>query len=125
MSPPPLVLGGPAGTMDTEVASKMSIDTDQPAVTCQSCGGTARRGTVNLAVWQETRLVAIRDVPAYVCETCQEQSFDRETNAAVADLSARGFPRSDSWEEIVVQVFRLPPRQRSDSESRAGLAQTR
>ncbi len=93
----------------------MSTVTDQATPACRSCGGRTQPGMVNLAVWLENRLVAIRDVPAYVCEACQEQSFDQHTNEAIATLSARGFPRSESWEEIVVQVFRLPADQRSDS----------
>jgi YgiT-type zinc finger domain-containing protein len=87
----------------------MSTVTDRVSPACRACGGPTQSGTVNLAVWQDNRLVAIRDVPAFVCEVCQEQSFDSSTQEAIANLSARGFPRSESWEEIVVQVFRLPP----------------
>jgi YgiT-type zinc finger domain-containing protein len=89
-------------------AGKVAMTTDQTPLACPSCGGETRADEVSLAVWQGARLVVIRDVPATVCPTCGEQLFEEATNDAILALTEAGFPRSEAWEEIVVQVYRLP-----------------
>jgi YgiT-type zinc finger domain-containing protein len=81
---------------------------------CPSCGGPTQRDEVNLAIWHNTRLVVIRDVPAMVCPACGEQLYEQATNDAILELTNAGFPRSAAWEEIVVPVYRIPPRQPAD-----------
>jgi len=76
---------------------------------CPSCGGPTTTDEVSLAIWHNGRLVVIRDVPASVCTACGEQLYDQPTNDAILALTNKGFPRSEAWEEIVVQVYRLPP----------------
>jgi YgiT-type zinc finger domain-containing protein len=39
---------------------------------CDYCGGELKPGTTTLEVWRGDELVVIRDVPANVCQQCQE-----------------------------------------------------
>jgi YgiT-type zinc finger domain-containing protein len=39
---------------------------------CDLCGGELRPGTTVLEIWRGTELVVIRDVPADVCQQCNE-----------------------------------------------------
>ena len=39
---------------------------------CDLCGGEFKPGTTTLELWRGEELVVIRDVPADVCQQCQE-----------------------------------------------------
>jgi hypothetical protein len=77
-----------------------------------------------MAIWYGNRLVAIQDVPATICDSCKEQSYDQETNQAIVALTERGFPRSEAWQEIVVPVFQLPSRANTAEVARPVAAST-
>jgi YgiT-type zinc finger domain-containing protein len=85
------------------------MTSDESGIACPSCGGATQPDGVSLAIWHNGRLVVIRDVPASVCPACGEQLYTQATNDAILALTNAGFPRSEAWEEIVVQVYRLPP----------------
>ena len=39
---------------------------------CDLCGGEMRPGTTTLQIWRGEELIVIKDVPAEVCEQCDE-----------------------------------------------------
>jgi hypothetical protein len=58
-------------------------------------------------MWRDDRLVVVEDVPARICEACQEQYYDEETSAGILRLVNAGFPQHEAVREITVPVFSL------------------
>lgn len=52
-------------------------------------------------------LVIVENVPAYICEECQEQVYDEDVSMKLQELISRGFPESNIVRKIVVPVFQL------------------
>ena len=56
---------------------------------CPLCGGEKRMGTTTFAVDLKFGVVVVRDVPAFVCETCGDSWIDdpvaEKLEAVVAD----------------------------------------
>lgn len=75
--------------------------------TCTGCGGKTRKDTVNLAIWSPKGLVAIEGVPAYVCDACEEQTYDDAVATELRQLASANFPRDRVVREIQVPVFML------------------
>ena len=75
--------------------------------TCAKCGGKTRHDRVNLAIWSAAGLVAIEDVPAYVCDKCEEQSYDDDVASEMRQLAGSGFPKDRAVREVTVPVFKL------------------
>jgi YgiT-type zinc finger domain-containing protein len=54
--------------------------------TC-SCGkGRLKKGTTDFTVRVEGEIIVIRDVPAYVCDSCSEAYFAIETSRKIDDI---------------------------------------
>lgn len=82
--------------------------------TCERCGNTALRAqTVRSAFWHDERLVVVDDIPALVCDSCQEQFYDDSTVILIDLLRGEGFPEEQANAELRVPVFslrdRMPP----------------
>ncbi len=74
---------------------------------CEACGGTARPSVVNLAIWSKRGLVVVEGVNAYVCEACQEQTYDDDTASELRRLASADFPRDQMVREMQVPVYTL------------------
>lgn len=61
-------------------------------------------------MWNGDRLVVIENVPARICEGCQEQYYDADIGEEILRLAGEGFPQAKVVREISVPVFQLPPR---------------
>ena len=72
---------------------------------CERCGAQTRDELVQAAFWSERGLIAIDHVPARVCPTCGEQSYDPETARTIEKLVAS--PAGKPGREILVPVFSL------------------
>lgn len=90
-------------------SSEAPVQDAAPSLACTSCGRaglTERR--VQLALWQEERLVVVEDVPALVCRGCGERFHDDETTMRLDMLRGTGFPPGEAARTISVEVYRLP-----------------
>ena len=76
-------------------------------IPCGSCGKPTKTDRVNVTMWLGGELSVIEDVPAYVCEGCQAQYFDDDTEARIRRLAAAGFPRWQAAREMPVAVFSI------------------
>jgi YgiT-type zinc finger domain-containing protein len=91
------------------------MDMDQPPrATCTECGSASVRSTrVRSAFWHEDRLVVVEDIPALVCESCNEQFYEDNTAVILDLLRGEGFPAEKARAELRVPVFsfrnRAPP----------------
>ena len=84
---------------------------------CGLCGQAAlEESRVQVALWEEERLVVVEDVPALVCRGCGERFYDDETAMRLDMLRGGGFPASRAARRMTVEVFRLP---RRDPEARS------
>lgn len=91
-----------------EQANSLADMSDETSPTCGQCGGTrVHREAVRSAFWHGERLVVIEDIPALVCDDCNEQFFDDRTVMLIDRLRGEGFPPDRSSHEIVAQVFSL------------------
>lgn len=80
-----------------------------PAVACTSCGmGGLIERRVQLALWEEERLVVVTDIPALLCRSCGERFYDDQTTMRLDLLRGTGFPPGDAVQEVTVGVYRLP-----------------
>ena len=85
---------------------------------CGLCGQAAlEESVVQVALWEEERLVVVEDVPALVCHGCGERFYDDETAMRLDMLRGGGFPPALAARRMTVEVFRLPrsgPGRKSD-----------
>jgi hypothetical protein len=58
-------------------------------------------------MWSGGRLIVIEDVPAHVCESCEEQYYDEDTGTKILTLANVGFPTGKAEREILVPVFSI------------------
>lgn len=78
----------------------------QPGATCASCGSAdVRISEVRSAFWEDDRLVVVEGIPALVCATCSERSYDDSTAVVLDLLRGEGFPAAKASREISVPVF--------------------
>jgi YgiT-type zinc finger domain-containing protein len=80
---------------------------DGENATCQGCGQPTYGKTVHVTMLTAKGLVVIEDVPAQICDGCQEQYYDPETEAKILELASRGFSKDRIVREITVPVFSL------------------
>ena len=74
---------------------------------CEACKKPTKADHVNVTVWLGGELNVIEEVPAHVCESCQIEYFDPETQARIDALSEAGFPRWQAVREMPVGVFTI------------------
>lgn len=90
----------------------------QDAPRCEHCGSPTHEDVVAAALWKESRLIAIEDIPAQVCEGCGEQFYGEETTHRIERVL--GDPGVRPKRIIVVPVLSLSeidvPRQGSPAE---------
>ena len=55
-------------------------------VQCHRCQKLTRAAMVRSNVWQGERLIIVEDIPAQLCEQCQEQYYDSLTEEALRTL---------------------------------------
>lgn len=77
------------------------------ALACEGCGKPTYQKLVHVTMWTEKGLVVIENVPAQVCDSCQEQYYDEETGTKILELASRGFSKERIVREITVPVFSL------------------
>lgn len=78
----------------------------QAAVACANCGSAnVSLRHVRSAFWQDDRLVVVQNIPALVCGTCAEQSYDDTTVIKLDLLRSKGFPTEQAQAELRVPVF--------------------
>lgn len=53
---------------------------------CAECGGTLREGLVEYWDKKDGKWVLLRNVPAWVCDDCGDETFSHEVAERVADL---------------------------------------
>jgi YgiT-type zinc finger domain-containing protein len=106
-------------TLDHEASAETSPD--QPA--CSVCGGTAlHQDDVSTAIWLGKRLVVVEDIPALICNNCQERFFDDGTAMILDFLRGDGFRKEDASGEIRVPVFSFRDRAADIKARREGAA---
>lgn len=66
-----------------------------------------RSATSQMPMWLGAELKLIENVPVYLCDSCNTQSFDSSVEAAIRALVATGFPDRLALREVVVPVFGL------------------
>jgi len=76
-------------------------------VTCSTCGSATRADEVSLSMWSGIGLVVIENIPARICDYCEEQFYDEKTQARILELSGNGFPDRQKVREITVPVYSL------------------
>jgi YgiT-type zinc finger domain-containing protein len=74
---------------------------------CETCGRQTEEKVVQVTMWSGGKLVLVENVPAHVCEECQEQFYDEGTGEQILALANDGFPREKAVREITVPVFTL------------------
>jgi YgiT-type zinc finger domain-containing protein len=79
---------------------------DSSAV-CDACGEPTHEKPVHVTMWTDKGLVVIENVPARVCDNCQEQFYDEKIGTEILRLASSGFSRSRMVREITVPVFSL------------------
>jgi YgiT-type zinc finger domain-containing protein len=79
----------------------------QGAVFCNSCGNATEARQVYVTMWTDDGLVVIENVPARVCDNCQEQYYDEASSRKIVKLASSGFPRQHVVREMVVPVISL------------------
>jgi YgiT-type zinc finger domain-containing protein len=55
-------------------------------VPCRQCQGLTHAAMVRSDVWQEDRLIVVEDIPAQICEVCQDRYYDTATQEALRAL---------------------------------------
>ncbi len=88
--------------MENSEAEKVEL------TSCGYCGGRLSAGSVQAAFWGDEGMVAIKDVPAHLCERCGEQFYDEETTAIIHSLLDNRKREIAACEEIVVPVYSFP-----------------
>lgn len=58
-------------------------------------------------MWLGAELNVIDDVPAHVCDHCEQQSYDPAVENQIRALVAQGFPGHKATRHVSVPVFRL------------------
>ena len=85
-----------------------SLEFEVQSELCTQCGAAALQARmVRSAFWQDERLVVIEDIPALVCEACQERFYDDETVMLLDLKRGEGFQPEDAIAELRVPVFSL------------------
>ncbi len=74
---------------------------------CEQCGEVMANRMVRVTMWTDKGLVVIEDVPASVCDTCEEQYYDESTSSQIMDLATTGFPKARIVREVTVPIFSL------------------
>jgi YgiT-type zinc finger domain-containing protein len=95
--------------MEQQTIVALEIDTDeQPTARCENCGSSNIHVTrVRSAFWHQDRLVVVEDIPALVCDDCQERFYDDTTIVRLDLLRGDGFPCEKANSELRVPVFSL------------------
>jgi YgiT-type zinc finger domain-containing protein len=78
-----------------------------PDSACEACGKQTQQKYIHVTMWSGGRLVLVENVPAQVCEDCQEQFYDEATGEKILQLASGGFPKEKAVREITVPVFSL------------------
>ncbi len=87
-----------------------------PLGLCPHCRETLASTKVHTAIWQGDEVALVKDIPALVCQSCQEQFYDDDVSDALRKLSESGFPESEAEKTIKVPVFSLEGRVRKRGE---------
>lgn len=88
----------------------MDID-EQAHAECANCGSTnIRAASVRSAFWHQDRLVVVEDIPALVCEDCNEQFYGDSAVVMLDMLRGNDFPPAQARGELRVPVFSLRDR---------------
>lgn len=85
---------------------------------CEACGHSTTAKSVHLTLWADRGLIVIENVPARVCENCQEQFYDEAVSSKILQLSSSGFPQSRMVREITVPVYSLEAPAEAGSQER-------
>ena len=79
-------------------------------VPCRRCQKLTRGATVRSDVWQGDRLIVVEDIPAQVCELCQEQYYDSPTQDALRALIQGDLKSATPKRVMEVPVYSLEGR---------------
>ena len=71
--------------------------------TCSVCHGKTTQKYITYTQWYRGELVAVENVPAEVCENCNEEYFSPET----VDKLQIAIERHRSYKTMQVPVFQL------------------
>lgn len=74
---------------------------------CSYCGGRLREDIVQAAFWGLEGMIAIKDIPARLCERCGEQFYDEETTSLIHRLIGARRREIAASEEVIVPVYSL------------------
>ncbi|NNG05100.1 MAG: YgiT-type zinc finger protein [Inquilinus sp.] len=91
---------------------------EQEAAVCSNCGSPKLEwARVRSAFWHQDTLVVVEDIPALVCDKCQERHYDDQTVVALDLMRGEGFPAEGATGELRVPVFAFGHRARPKVES--------
>jgi YgiT-type zinc finger domain-containing protein len=66
-----------------------------------------RADVSQLPMWLGAELKIIENVPVFLCDSCETQTFEPDVESAIRTLVATGFPDRLAVREVVVPVFDL------------------
>ena len=90
----------------SDVSQKPQVQKPKPKA-CETCGNPTREKDVDVTMWAAGGLVMIENVPARVCNYCQEQYYDEATSQKIIKLASNGFPEHHRVRQMSVSVFSL------------------
>ncbi|HJW88689.1 MAG TPA: YgiT-type zinc finger protein, partial [Dehalococcoidia bacterium] len=76
----------PKRVMEVPVCSLEGMHEFPGQIECPRCQKLTRAATVRTNIWQGERLIVVEDIPAQICEQCQEQYYDSLTQEALRVL---------------------------------------
>ena len=74
---------------------------------CQSCGGATYEAKVRMLLEEQSGLVIIEDIPAWLCDRCNEQFYDEVTRVRIEILRKSGFPFQEAKRVVEVPIFSM------------------
>ena len=96
----------------------------EPNRKCQYCDGETYEAKVRMLLEEDAGLVIVEDIPAWVCDRCNEQFYDEVTRVRIEILRKGGFPIKEAKRVVEVPIFSVNEVPISESNSQDLLAES-
>jgi len=95
-----------AGARDETPRDAGADDTQGAPATCSTCGSTGLvESRISTAFRSGDHWAVIKEIPAIVCSTCQEQFVDDATAVRLDMMRANGFSSQEPVDTMTVPVY--------------------
>ncbi len=71
---------------------------------CLLCGGSMEKKMIKFDLWVDNSLIVIESVPAEVCVSCGEETFDPQVSKQIDQIAKT---RKNPTKEMTIPVFSL------------------